>query len=236
MTIIAPSIVTYEYTVNNGNNSYINLSFPFKTLITGIWFTADERMLNGSIEEGSIFQNSGRTLILVAQKAKSPRIVLSQYDTPSDWAPFFGYEDPEDQSDWVYGSSEFKPTMWLGIPEDAPAGTYKDSTTQYVGNFINHQQSYRSSTGYAPSLDAAHNPYWGNNGWNSDQFAENKYKTNMAIMNPDEVLNMFVYNDQGDWTDYDGTGTVTIHVAYTGVSETTEKEDPKTAWTAWWED
>ena len=236
MTIIAPSIVTYDYTVDFGNTSYINLSFPFKTRITGIWFTADERMLRGNIGSGTIFQNSGRVLTLVAHKAKSPRVVLSQYDPPSDWAPFFGYADPEDQTDWVYGSEQFKPSMWLGIPEDAPVGTYKDSTTQFVGNVINYQQSYRSTTGYAPSLNDTHNPYWGNDGWNSDQFSANKYKTDMAIMNPDEVLNMFVMNSYGDWTDYDGTGTVTIHVAYTGVSATVEEEDPKTPWTAWWED
>ena len=233
--IIAPSIVTYEYKVGSLNNSFINVSFPFKVQIEGIWFTADRRMLNGSFD-GDLFEDAGRILRLTAQKSKSPRVVLSQYDVPTDWAPFFGYDAPEDQTDWVYGSNEFKPTIWLGLPEDAPTGTYKDATTQYINNYYENSAAFRSSTGYAPSLDDAHNPYWGNDGWNSGQFATNKYKTNMAILNPDEVLNMFVWQDGGDWTDYDGEGVVTIHVAYSGVSETVEPEDSKTAWTAWWND
>lgn len=234
--IIAPSIVTYEYMVGSLNNSFINVSFPFKVQIEGIWFTADRRMLTGTIEVGNILQDAGRILRLTAQKSKSPRTVISALDTPTDWAPFFGYDAPEDQTGEVYGSTEFKPTLWLGLPEDAPVGTYKDATTQYINNTYDNSAAFRSSTGYAPALDDAHNPYWGNSGWNSGQFATNKYKTNMAILNPDEILNMFVWQDGGDWTDYAGDGTVTIHVAYSGVSETVEKEDPKTAWTAWWED
>lgn len=234
--VIAPSIVTYEYMVSNFNNSFINVSFPFKVQITGIWFTADERMLNGTIGAGTILQNGGRILRLTAQKAKSPRTIVSGIDPPSDWAPFFGYDEPESQTDWVYGNDEFKPTLWLGLPEDASASVYKDATTQYVGNYYSNQAAFRSSTGFAPALDDAHNPYWGNNGWNSSEFATNKYKTHMSILNPDEILNMFVWSDGGDWTDYDGSATVTIHVAYTGVSETIEKEDTKAPWTAWWED
>lgn len=234
--IIAPSIVSYEYLVSSLNNSFINVSFPFKVQIEGIWFTADRRMLDGSIEVGNILEDAGRTLVLSAQKSKSPRTVLSAVDTPTDWAPFFGYNDPEDQNDTVFGSNEFKPTIWLGLPEDAPAGTYKDATTQYINNNYDNSAAFRSSTGFAPELGDAHNPYWGNSGWSSGQFAANKYKTDMAILNPDEILNMFVWQADGDWTDYDGEGVVAIHVAYTGVSETVEKEDPKTPWTAWWND
>jgi hypothetical protein len=58
----------------------------------------------------------------------------------------------------------------------------------------------------------------------------------MAILNPDEIISLFVYSNDGDWTDYDGEATVTVHVAYSGVSETVEKEDPKTPWSAWWND
>lgn len=233
--IIAPSIVTYEYKVGSLNNSFINVSFPFKVQIEGIWFNADRRMLNGTFD-GDLFEDAGRTLVLSAQKSKSPRTVLSAIDTPTDWAPFFGYATPEDQTDSVFGSDEFKPTIWLGLPEDAPTGMYKDATTQFINNAYDNSASFRSSTGFAPGLDDTHNPYWGNNGWNNEEFAANKYKTNMAILNPDEILTMFVYSDDGDWTDYDGEATVTIHVAYTGVSETVEKEDPKTAWSAWWND
>ena len=233
--IIAPSIVSYEYMVGDLNNSFINVTFPFKVQIEGIWFTADRRMLEGTFD-GDLFEDAGRTLVLSAQKAKSPRTVLSAVDTPTDWAPFFGYDAPEDQTDVVYGSNEFKPTIWLGLPEDAPVGMYKDATTQYINNYYDNSASFRSSTGYAPELNDAHNPYWGNNGWNSGEFAANKYKTNMSILNPDEILTMFVYSDDGDWTDYNDDGTVTIHVAYTGVSETMEKADPKTPWVTWWND
>lgn len=236
MTIIAPSIVTYEYLVSNFNNSFINVSFPYKVAIKGIWFTADNRMLNGTAPTGTVFGESGRILRLTAQKAKSPRTIVSAIDPPSDWAPFFGYDEPENQTDWVYGNSAFKPTVWLGIPENAPAGIYKDASTQYVSNYYSNQQAFRSSTGYAPGLNDANNPYWGNNGWNSGEFAANKYKTEMGIMNPDEVLNMFVWQDGGDWTDYDNSATVTIHVAYTGVSPSTEKADPQAPWDAWWYD
>ena len=224
--INAPSIVTYDYMVGNLNNSFINVSFPFKVQIEGIWFTADRRMLTGSYD-GDLFEDAGRTLILSAQKAKSPRTIVDSVDTPTDWAPFFGYDEPENQDDVVYGSDEFKPTIWLGLPEDAPAGTYKDATTQYINNYYDNSQSFRSSTGFAPALDADHNPYWGNSGWSTEEFAANKYKTNMAILNPDEIITVFVYSNDGDWTDYDGDATVTIHVAYTGVSETVEKEDPR---------
>jgi hypothetical protein len=233
--IIAPSIVTYDYKVGELNNSFINVSFPFKVQIEGIWFTADRRMLNGTYD-GDLFEDAGRTLILSAQKSKSPRIVLSNIDEPTDWAPFFGYDEPETQTDVVYGSDEFKPTIWVGLPEDAPAGMFKDATTQYINNNIDNSPAFRSSTGFAPALDDDHNPYWGNNGWSSGQFAANKYKTNMAILNPDEIISLFVYSNDGDWTDYDGEATVTVHVAYSGVSETVEKEDPKTPWSAWWND
>ena len=233
--IIPSSIVSYEYMVGSLNNSFINVSFPFKVKIEGIWFNADRRMLTGTFD-GDLFEDAGRTLILSAQKAKSPRTVLAANDQPTDWAPFFGYDAPEDQTDVVFGSNEFKPTIWLGLPEDAPAGMYKDATTQYINNNYDNSVSFRSSTGYAPALSDAHNPYWGNNGWSSGQFAANKYKTNMAILNPDEILTMFVYSNDGDWTDYEGDATVTIHVAYTGVSETVEKEDPKTPWVTWWND
>lgn len=233
--IIPPSIVSYEYTVSSLNNSFINVSFPYKVQIQSIWFTADRRMLDGTFD-GNILEDAGRFLALTAQKSKSPRIVLSEYDTPTDWAPFFGYDDPEDQTGTVYGGDEFKPIIWLGLPEDAPVGMYKDATTQYINNLYDNSAAFRSSTGRPPALNDAHNPYWGNSGWNDEQFAANKYKTNMGILNPDEILNMFVWQAGGDWTDYEGEGTVTIHIAYTGVSETVEKADPKTAWRAWWND
>jgi hypothetical protein len=58
----------------------------------------------------------------------------------------------------------------------------------------------------------------------------------MGVMNPDEILSLFVFNDSGDWSDYDGTGVATIHIAYTGVGYGTEPEASKTPWNDWWYD
>lgn len=235
---IPQSIVTYDYQVSPDNSKFINLSFPFKVLITDIWFTGDYELLSGTAPTGTVFQNSGRRLLLAAQKSKNPRVALSQYDPPSDWAPFFGVTDPESQTGAnFFGDESLKPYMWLGIPEDADQELYADGSTQWIGNINQNQQSFRSSTRRPPAFKESHNPYVANDGWNSNQFAANKYKTHIGVMNPGDVLNMFVYpGNDGDWTDYNGEGFVTIHVAYTGVAPTIDPADEPVAWTAWWED
>lgn len=234
-SIIPPSIVTYSYLVNSSFDTFVNVSFPFRVRIEEVWFTGDRKLLGGSSETGTVFSSSFRVLKLAAMKAKSPKQVLSAYDPPSDWAPFFGYNEPNEQTDWVSGSAEYKPTMWLGLPDDATAGVLKDSTTQYLGVPF-FDAGFRSSSSSAPSLHDAHNPYFGNNGWSSGQFAANKYKTDLSVMNPDEILSLFVYNDSGDWTDYNGDGVATIHIAYTGIGEGYSKPGTKTPWNDWWYD
>lgn len=233
--IVPPSIVTYQYMVSNTFDTYVNVSFPFRVRITDVWFTGDRKLLGGTATTGTVFDSSFRVLKLAALKAKSPRTVLSNFDTPSDWAPFFGYTNPEAQTGWVGGDADLKPTIWLGLPDDATAGVLKDSTTQYLGQPF-YDAGFRSSTAQPPAKDATSNPYWGNNGWSSPQFATNKYKTDMGIMNPDEMISFFVYNDTGDWTDYAGDGIATINIAYTGIGSGTEPADNKTPWTDWWYD
>ena len=234
--IIAPSIVNYQYTVSNTFDTYVNVSFPFRVRITDVWFTGDRKLLGStSLSSGSVFEDSFRVLKLSAMKAKSPRVVLSNYDTPSDWAPFFGYNDPEAQTDLVTGSDEYKPTIWLGLPDDATAEILKDSTTQFLGQPF-YDAGFRSSTAQPPTKDAANSPYWGNNGWNSGQFAANKYKTDIGVMNPDEMVSFFVYNSGGDWTDYAGDGIATISIAYVGIGAGIEPGNNKTPWSDWWYD
>lgn len=234
--IIPPSIVTYSYIVDNNFSKYINVSFPFRCLVQSVWFTVDERFLSGTAPSGTVFDSSGRTLKLAGLKAKNPKVILSSYDPPSDWAAFFGIGAPEEQTDWSGGDEAYKPNIWLGLPEDAPSGTYKDATTHQVGQPASYNIAFRSNSVQPPSLNDAHNPYWGNNGWNSSQFAANKYKTDMGVMNPDEVLSLFVYADDGDWTDYSGEGVATIHVAYTGIGEGVSTAGVTAPWSDWWYD
>ena len=226
-----------EWVRDNQFSKYVNVSFPFRVRITDVWFNGDASLLNNSDSEsgnnpGSVFEDSFRVLKLAGFKAKNPKVVLSGYDTPSDWNAFFGQEN-----DALYSNPDasLKPTIWLGIPDDATAGTLKDSTTQYNGvPFFG--AGFRSSTGRPPAFSSTHNGYWYNSGWNESQYAQNKYKTDIGVMNPDEILSLFVYNDSGDWTDYDGTGTATIHIAYTGVGEGVFTAAGKTPWSDWWYD
>jgi hypothetical protein len=60
--------------------------------------------------------------------------------------------------------------------------------------------------------------YWFNYGWDEGEYLANRYKTDLSIMNPDEVLSLFCYSDGGDWSDYDdNSGLVTIFVQYSGI-------------------
>lgn len=230
--IIAPSIVTYQYTVSNTFDTYVNVSFPFRVRITDIWFTGDRQLLGGTPGSGTVFDSSFRVLKLSALKAKSPKVVLSSYDTPSDWAAFFGVVNAETDN---FYDDDLKPTIWLGLPDDATADVLKDSTTQFLGQPF-YDAGFRSSTGQAPAYGSVKNPYFTNNGWNEGQYLQHRYKTDMSVMNPDEILSLFVFNDGGDWTDYSGEGVATIHIAYTGVGAGVEPGATKTPWSDWWYD
>lgn len=230
--IVAPSIVTYQYVVSNSFDTYVNVSFPFRVKITDIWFTGDRKLLGGTPTEGTVFSSSFRVLKLSALKAKSPRVVLSDYDPPSDWASFFGVVNAETDTST---DSSLKPTIWLGLPDDSTAEVLKDSTTQFLGQPW-YDAGFRSSSAHAPEKGSVHNPYWYNDGWNGEQFEQHKYKTDLSVMNPDEMLSLFVFNAEGDWTDYAGDGVATIHIAYTGVGAGVEPESAKTPWADWYYD
>lgn len=234
--ILAPNIVTYSYTVDNQFSKYVNVSFPFRVRIEAIWFTGDSALLNTNDAEGGnnpdgTLAGAFRVLKLAALKAKNPKVVVSELDPPSDWNWFFGVNDLESNNP----EGALKPTMWLGIPDDSTQEALKDSTTQYAGTPF-FGAGFRSSTGVAPAVGTPNNGYWFNDGWSLEQFTANKYQTDLAVMNPDEILSLFVFNDNGDWSDYDGTGTANIHIAYAGVGEGVFPAAGKTPWADWWND
>lgn len=231
--MLAPSVVSYQYLVDSDFSKYVNVSFPWRVRITDVWFTGDSKLLGDNWWQNQA--DSYRKLVLGAIKGKSPKNVLSSYDVPTDWAPFFGYDTPENQDQWTWGSEEFKPQMWLGLPDDATIEQLKNQTTQYMGNPY-YGSGFRSSSSKPPALKDWWNPYWGNDGWSSEQFAQWKYKTDMGVMNPDEMVSFFVYADGGDWDDYQNDGMVTINVAYEGVGWSTQPADTATPWSDWFYD
>ena len=123
----------------------------------------------------------------------------------------------------------------MGLPDDSTAEVLKDSTTQFLGQPW-YGAGFRSSTSRAPEKGSVHNPFWYNDGWSNEQFEQHKYKTDLNVMNPDEMLSIFVFNSDGDWTDYEGDGVATIHVAYEGVGAGVEPESAKTPWSDWYYD
>jgi len=227
--IIPPSIVTYQYKVDEGFDKYVNAAFPFPVKIEQIWFTGDRSLVGN---EGDVM-DLGRGLKLAALKAKNPRKV-DVYDAPSDWANFFGGGEGD-----VFSSNEdLKPTMWMGNPDDHGDGDEEtdgdgdeggDGVTQWLG-MPWWDAGFRSSAAGAPPIDSPNNPFWYNN--DADDQMRN-YKTDLSIMLPDEILSMFVYPYTGDWGDYDGEGLVTVHIAYTGSTAAKTKDLPG-AWGPWW--
>lgn len=232
--IIAPSIVTYQYRVDDNFSHYVNVSFPWKVRITEVWFTGDTQLL-GNYDDFYSMDNDYRSLALGAIKSKSPKDVLSSYDVPTDWAPLFGYNNPENQEGWTWGTESLKPSVWLGLPDQASQETLKNQTTQYAGTPY-YGAGFRSSSAQPPTLKSANNPYWGNNGWNYNEFSQYKYKTDIGVMNPDEMVSLFIYRTNGNWNDYEGNGYATIHVAYEGVGVTVEPASPATPWSDWFYD
>jgi len=226
--IIAPSIVNYDWTVRTNDPSYLNVSFPFRVKIQSIWFTTQQIYNNTAglweMGDGAVdIETTERLLRLAAIKSKNSKTQNNQYDNPSDW--MFGFEDV------VYDGNvdaELKPTMWLGNPDDA-AGRIGTFSPQHF--WRNGLLALRSPA--ATPIDKAHAF---NNSWSEEEYNANTYLADVAVMNTDEVLQLFVYSDGGDWSGYDNDAKVTISVAYTG----TFKEDAVSAsakpWTAWWND
>jgi len=223
--INAPSIVTYSYEVDLNFENYVNVSFPFRVQIESIWFTGD-RLLISETDSGWI--NAARGLKLAGIKSANPRKPDAVWNTPSDWANFFGVE-PGDSGDIFQADENLKPTMWMGNPDDRPEGTtIQWAGTPYYGN------GFRSSAKSAPAKDSPTNPSWYND--NADGPGNRGYKTDLSVMNPDEILSLFVYNYTGDWSyynDYDKRAMVNIHIAYSGVADIADGAAATRAWGPW---
>lgn len=222
--IIPPSIVTYDLPVDLSSFRYISVSFPFRVKIEKIWFTGDQTLFNGV---GDFYGD--RELKLAAFKVKNTKTQHDPVDAPSDGTNFFGTltEKP-----YIMQPDEtLKPTMWLGNPDSRPAG----QVVQVAG--LGGGYVFRSTTKSAPEIDDPANVGWTNGGWSEEEFNLYSYKTDLSIMNTDEMLGMFVYNSAGDWGDYvNGSAYVTIHVAYSGAAFQDAQSAPVSPWTPWIED
>ena len=226
--IIAPSIVNYDWTVRQSDPSYLNVSFPFRVKIEKVWFTTQQVYgatagLWQGVETTVDVETTERLLRLAAIKTKNSKTQHNATNNPSDW--MFGFEDVG------YDGSvteELKPTMWLGNPDDAAGRIGAFGTQPYFGNGV---LDLRSSA-VAP-VDKAHAI---NYSWDGPQYNANTYLADVAVMNTDEILQLFVYSDGGDWSGYENDAKVTISVAYTGIHGTDSPSASAKPWTAWWND
>jgi hypothetical protein len=226
--IIPPSIINYDWTVRTSDPSYLNVSFPFRVRIESIWFTTQQIYTNTAglweMGDGAVdIETTERLLRLAVIKNKNSKTQHSIYDNPSEWT--FGFEDV------VYDGSidaELKPTMWLGNPDDAAGRIGAWTTQQYWGNGA---LDLRSTA--ATPIEKARVQ---NNSWDESEWNANTYLADVAVMNTDESLQMFVYDDGGDWDGYEDDAKVTISVAYTGMSNERAVSATPKVWTDWWND
>jgi len=227
--IIAPSIVNYDWTVRNSDTSYLNVSFPFRVKIEKIWFTTQQIYsatsgLWGTTDNGTVdIETTDRRLSLAAIKVKNSKTQHGIYDNPTDW--MFGFED----GGWDFVPDEdLKPTMWLGNPDDAAGNIGAWSTQPYFGNGV---LDLRSTA--ATPIDKARAI---NYSWNEAEWNANTYLADVAVMNTDELLQLFVYAHSGDWTGYENDAKVTISVAYSGMSDEEAVSASAKTWLEWWND
>lgn len=227
--IIAPAIVNYDWTVRTNDPSYLNVSFPFRVKIESIWFTTQQLYNNSAglweMGDGGVdIETTERLLRLAAIKSKNSKTQHQPHDNPSDWT--FVFEDVLWDGDV---NEALKPTMWLGNPDNADGNIGAFSTQQYWGSGSLDLRS----TAAAP-VDKAHAL---NNSWiNWETNVANTYLTDVAVMNTDEILQLFVYSDGGDWSGYEEDAKVTISVAYTGMWNEEAVSASAKPWTAWWND
>lgn len=228
--IIPPSIVNYDWTVRESDPSYLNVSFPFRVKIESIWFTtqqlygATDGLWANDGEGGSVSVNTtDRRLSLAAVKTKNSKTQHSQYDNPTEW--MFGFEDVE-----YYGSvdEDLKPTMWLGNPDEGIGKFGAWATQPYFGNGTLDLRS----TAVAPIEKSR----VVNSSWSESEYNANTYLADVAVMNTDEFLQLFVYAHSGDWTGYQNDAKVTISVAYTGMHNEEAVSAPAKLWYEWWND
>jgi len=226
--IIAPSIVNYDWTVKISDPSFLNVSFPFRVKIVSIWFTTQAIYGNTAgfwqgDETTLDIETTDRVLALAAYKAKNSKTQHSIYDNPNDI--LYAFED------LGYSQSineELKPTMWLGNP-DAAAGRVGAFSAD--GGFFGNTLSLRSTAVTPIEKSRALNSSWSEEEWN-----ERTYLADAAVMNTDEFLQMFVYNEAGDWDGYENDAKVTISIAYTGMSGEDAQSASVKTWTDWWND
>ena len=227
--IIAPSIVNYEWTVKSGDTSFLNVSFPFRVKIEKIWFTTQQ---NDGATYG-LFGTTGGTMVdlettdrilsLAAFKSKNSKTQHNNYDNPTDLLAIF------QDTDYNFGNLDetLKPTMWLGNPDDA-AGRIGAFAT---GGYATTAPQLRSTAAAPVDKSRANNASWTEGEWDT-----NTYLADAAIMNTDEMLQLFPYAAAGDWTDYENDAIVTISVAYTGIHDTEKESATAKTWTAGWND
>jgi hypothetical protein len=118
--------------------------------------------------------------------------------------------------------------MWLGNPDDA-AGRIGAFSTE--GGFWGNGMSLRSTATSPIEKSRAINSSWSENEWNTQTYA-----ADAAVMNTDEMLQLFVYNDDGDWNGYENDAKVTISIAYTGMSDEDAQSASAKTWVEWWND
>ena len=215
--IIPPSILTMQYAVDTDFKRYVNLSFPFRVKIEQIWFTADDALSGREVNNdgGQDPWTLDRILRLGAIRTRN---AANNFEAPSDinltWSPYNWYGSATDMT------ANDKPSIWFGIPDDRDEVADEDSDTpeqvvQY-DDWNNTENVYRSTARRLPSTDRG--MYWFNYAWDEAGFNAKKYKTDLSVLNTDEVLSLFVYDDGGDWADYtNGSGLVTIFVQYSGI-------------------
>lgn len=217
--ITPPSILTMQYAVDSNFKRYVNLSFPFRVKIEQIWFTADDAL------SGAEYNNDGgynpwdleRVLRLGAVRTRN---AANNNGFVSDinltWSAFNWYGSSTDM-----GAND-KPSVWFGNPDYRDEVEDSDSETpeqvvQY-DDWNDTENVYRSTARSLPSVDKM--AYWFNYAWGSEaEFNAKKYKTDLSVLNTDEVLSLFLYADGGDWSDYEDNdpGIATIFVQYTGI-------------------
>lgn len=216
--IVPPSILTLQYAVDKSFKKYVNLSFPYRVKIENVWFTADDGLSGRGYDglEGNSPESLDRTLRLGGVKQRN---ASTSNNAASDinliWANSFNWYGPSTDL-----TPNDKPSIWFGLPDDRSevADANPDTPEQEVqlDGWWDTNNVYRSTARPMPSIDRM--SYWFNYGWNETEFNTNKYKTDLSVLNSDEILSLFVYDDGGDWNDYvDGSGLVTIFVQYTGV-------------------
>jgi len=227
--ITPPSIVNYDWTVRQGDTSYLNVSFPFRVKIESIWFTTQQIMgvtngLWGTTDSGMVDrETTERRLSLAAIKTKNSKTQHNATDNPTDY--MFGFEDVG-----YYGTldEDLKPTMWLGNPDDAAGRIGAFGTQPYYGNGVLDLRS--TAVALIEKSSAL------NSNWNESEFNANTYLADVAVMHTDEILQLFVYAHSGDWTGYENDAKVTISVAYTGMHAEDKASATAKPWTAWYND